>query len=104
MTQIDIGIKGGASRPILVTEELTRSNQELLFQARSLRLQGNYNFVWSCDGQILVRFQKNTKVVRITNSAHVNQLRAGLDLNPLPDHGRHQPGASFQSASVDAQI
>lgn len=102
ITQIDIGIKGGSSNPILITEELTRSNQELLFNARSLRNQGNFKFVWSCNGQVLVRFKKNSKVIRITGTAHVNQLRASLDLQPLPEHGRCHPGEAIGPTSDNA--
>lgn len=104
ISQIDIGIKRTTSCPILVSEELTRSNQELLFQARSLRSQGNYKFVWSCDGQVLVRYSQNSKVIRIIDTAHVNQLRAGLNLEPISDHGRHQPGASIQPSSNNSQV
>lgn len=89
ISQIDIGIKGTTSHPILVTEELTRSNQELLFQARSLRGQTNYKFVWS---------RQNSKVIRIVDSSHVNQLRSALNLEPFSDHGRHHSGASIGSS------
>lgn len=65
ISQTDIGIKSSASHPILVSEELTRSNQELLFQARSLRNQGNYKFVWYCNGQVLVRYRQNSKVIEL---------------------------------------
>lgn len=104
ISQIDIGIKGSVSRPILVTEELTRSNQELFFKARSLRNNGNYKFVWTCNGQVLVRFKQSSKVIRITDSEHVSQLQAGLHLEPSPDYGRHHLGASIQSTSDNTQI
>lgn len=104
ISQIDIGIKSSTSHPILVSEELTRSNQELLFQARSLRSQGNYKFVWSCNGQVLARYRQNSKVIGIIDLAHVNQLRAGLNLEPICDHGRHQPGAFIQPSQNNTQV
>lgn len=93
----DIGLTNCTSRyPILISEQLTRSNQELLFQARSLRGQGNYKFVWSKNGQILARFRNNSKVIRITDTSHVNNLRAVLNLSPLTEHGRHHTPTSIQ--------
>lgn len=80
----DIGINQTSNRPVLITEHLSRSNQELLYRARSLRGRDNYNFVWSCNGQILIRRKENTKVVRIIDSEHVNRLRTELGLPPLP--------------------
>lgn len=80
----DIGCSQQSRRPVLITEHLSRSNQELLYKARSLRGRDNYKFVWSCNGQILVRRRENTKVIRIVDSAHVNLLRAELGLEPLP--------------------
>lgn len=96
--QSDIGIANYTSRsPILISEQLTRSNQELLFRARSLRGQSNYKFVWSKNGQILARYRNNSKVIRITDTSHVNFLRAELNLQPLTEHGRHHASTSIQS-------
>lgn len=86
--QSDIGINNASRRPILISEQLTRSNQELLFQARSLREQNNFKFVWSTNGQILARHKQNTKVIRIIDSAHVNHLRSALNLPTLSEYGR----------------
>lgn len=86
ISQADIGINSSISHPILVSEELTRSNQELLFQERSLRSQGNYKFVWSFNGQVLARYRQGSKVIRIIDSTHVNELREGLSLEPISDY------------------
>lgn len=79
----DIGLRQQSCPPILITEHLSRLNQELLFQARSLRGLDNYTFVWSCNGQILARRTENTKVMRVIDTAHVNRLRTELGLEPL---------------------
>lgn len=100
----DIGIKGGTSRSILITEELTRSNQDLLYSARSLRGKGNYKFVWSSNGQILARYRQNSKVIRITDFAQVNQLRADLNLDPLLHHGRCRTTKPVESSSSHSSI
>lgn len=102
--QSDIGIKSGSSQPVIISEELTRSNQELLYQARSLRIRGNYKFVWSCNGQVLARFRKKSKVVRIVDTAHVNFLRAQVNLDPLPENGRRSSGTSFRSNQSFMQV
>lgn len=86
--QSDIVANSTSRRPVLISEQLTRENQELLYKARSLRGQNNYKFVWSSNGQILARQRLNSKVVRITDSEHVNRLRAELNLEPLPENGR----------------
>lgn len=86
--QSDIGINSTSRRPILISEQLTRGNQELLYKARSLRGQNLYKFVWSSNGQILVRQKANSKVIRILDSEHVNRLRAESNLEPLLEDGR----------------
>lgn len=86
--QSDIGINSTSRRPILISEQLTRANQELLYQARSLRGQNSFKFVWSTNGQVLARLKENTKVIRIIDFEHVNRLRSDFNLEPLPHHGQ----------------
>lgn len=74
----DIGLKQQSTKSILIAEQLTKENQELLFAARSLRGTNKFKFVCSNNGQILVRPQQNSKVIRITDLNHVNQ---GLPFN-----------------------
>lgn len=50
-----LGIDNTTRRPVLISEQLTRDNQELLYQARSLRGLNKFKFVWSTNGQILAR-------------------------------------------------
>lgn len=95
----DIGVSNSSRRPILISEHLTRANQELLFQARSLRGQNNFKFVWSSNGQILARRGENTKVIRISDTAHVNRLRSELNLEPLLENGQHITNFTVRNAS-----
>lgn len=95
----DIGLNSASRRPILISEQLTRSNQELLYQARSLRGQDKFKFVWSTNGQILARQKENSKVIRIIDCAHVNRLRAEFHLEPLPEHGRLHTSTTIQHDS-----
>lgn len=96
----DIGITNNFQRPILVTEQLTRSNQELSYQARSLRGHDGYKFIWSNNDQILARFKHNSKVIRVTDKTHINQLRLGLNREPLVEDGRHR-ATTFVQPSAD---
>lgn len=43
----DLALQQQSKRPLLITEQLTKTNQTLLYQARSLRGLDNYKFVWS---------------------------------------------------------
>lgn len=95
----DIGISQIHRRPVLISEQLTRHNQELLFQARSLREQNHYKFAWSNNGQILVRHRPNSKVIRIIDKAQINILRSELNLEPLADNGRLRTPIAFQPAT-----
>lgn len=90
ITLADIGIGQGSKKSLLITEQLTRSNQQLLFAARSLRDTHNFKFVWSSDGQILARSQPNAKVIRISEIGQVNELRSQINLPPLvlPKNGQ----------------
>lgn len=91
----DIGVQQQLKKPILITEQLTHSNQELLYQARSLRSGNNYKFIWSNNGQILARYRQESKVIRITDTIHVNKLRKELKLDPIAENGRHNSSSSI---------
>lgn len=76
----DIGISQQSKRPLLITEQLTRHNQELLFKARSIRGPGGFKFVWSKNGQILARHKENSRVIRITDQNQITQIKEQIDL------------------------
>lgn len=97
--QSDIGINSTSRRSILITEQLTRRNQELLYRARSLRCRDIFKFVWSSNGQILARQNQNSKVIRIVDTAHVNHLRSEANLEPLPENGRFHASTTGQISS-----
>lgn len=96
----DIGIEQNTPKAILITEQLTKDNQQLLFAARSLRTTHKFKFVWSCNGQVLVRPQQNSRVTRITDIAQVNDLRATINLTPLTvgKNGRLQSSSNIEPA------
>lgn len=100
----DLNLVQTSKKAILITEQLTRSNQELLYAARSLRNTHKYKFVWSNDGQILVRQQQGSKVIRITDISQVNDLKSSINLEPLtfPKNGRLSTNADIESPKSDS--
>lgn len=72
----EVGIKQNSRKPILIVEQLTKQNQQLLYKARSLRTSSDFKFVWSNNGQILARHRQGSKVIRIQDLNHIDQLRS----------------------------
>lgn len=97
-----IGITQTSNKPILITEQLTRENQELLFKARSLRTSNNFKFVWSNDGQILARKNPGSRVVRIRDADHVNSLRLE-NQSQQPQNGRIHSDIALTPSTGDKQ-
>lgn len=100
----DIGINQQHSRPILITEQLTRENQELLYQARSIRGSCGFKFVWTHNGQILVRRKVGDRVTRILDNNHLNQLKTELRLELHCNNGRSDTTTPVNYSSREAQV
>lgn len=100
ITPARIGVTQKSSRPLLITEELTKSNQELLYAARSLRDSNNYKFVWSTDGQILVRQHPRSKVIRIIDICHLNHLKTNIQL----ENGRIHTTIDVELGQCNTQV
>lgn len=66
------------NKPLIITEQLTKDNQKLLFEARSLRGRDKFKFIWSFNGQILARRKKKSPVIRIKDTNDVERLRSTL--------------------------
>lgn len=94
----DLKLVQGSKKAILIAEQLTRGNQELLYAARSLRQTHNFKFVWSNNGQILARQQQGSRVTRITSIDQINELRKAVNLESFvyPRNGRLQPDANLE--------
>lgn len=103
ITPSDLGIVQGSKKALLITEQLTKNNQELLYAARSLRHTHKYKYVWSNNGQVLVRPQQYSKVIRITDIGQVNELRIINNLEPLTlKNGRFPASINIESAEGNA--
>lgn len=96
-----IGVTQTSNKPIIITEQLTRDNQELLFKARSLRTSNKFKFVWSNNGQILARQSSGSRVIRIRDFDHINSLTS---LNHLqqPHNGRLCTDTAFRTSTGDS--
>lgn len=91
-----------SNKPILITEQLTRENQELLFKALSLRTSNKFKFVWSNDGQILARQSSGSRVIRIRDIDHINSL-SSLNHLQQAQNGRLCSNTAFTTRTGDEQ-
>lgn len=74
-------------RPLIITEHLTKENQKLFFEARSLRGRDKFKFVWTNNGQILARRKKRSSVIRIEDISDVERIKNSLSI-PKQDVNR----------------
>lgn len=50
----DLG-KSGVDKPVFVNEHLTKSKKILMFEARKIKIERDYKFLWSKNGKIIIR-------------------------------------------------
>lgn len=73
LTTADIGLAGPATN-IYVGDHLTPSNKLLLKQARQLKVDLNYSFLWIRDCKIFLRKNDKSKVIRVQNQSDLDKL------------------------------
>lgn len=102
----DIGLSQKSKKGILITEQLTKVNQELLYAARSLRHTHRYKFVWSNNGQILARPSQQSKVIRIKSIDHINELRSNINLEPFsfPNYERLLTRSTIEANQSNPEV
>ena len=66
---------GGSFPKVFINEDLTRHRAKIFFTARQLKRQGVFTDVWTADGRICVKDQRN-KVHYITRLQDVNKFAA----------------------------
>ncbi len=64
-------------RQIYLQEDLTRTTQELLFNARKLKESHGYKFVWSKKGKVYARASETSKAIRIDSLVQLKKLSEG---------------------------
>lgn len=81
----DIKISQRSNSPLIITEQLTDKNQRLLFDARSLRGPSGFKYVWSSNGQILLRLRNKSRVIRVLDHNQIELLRIKHNIAPPCD-------------------
>lgn len=93
----EIKHKQTSNKPLIISEHLTKENQKLFSQARSLRGRDKFKFVWTSHGQILARRKKKSSVIRIRDESDVERLESSL----RNSNGRTQPRPPRQNSTQE---
>lgn len=57
----------GESKPIYVNEHLTRKKKHILFEARRIKFDKNYKFLWTKAGKIFIRKDERSTVINLNS-------------------------------------
>ncbi len=60
--------------PVFLNDSLSPARRRLLAQARQLRKDLGYKYIWLRNGNILLRKEENAPVVEIRTQADLNEL------------------------------
>jgi hypothetical protein len=69
--------------PIYIRENLTSKSNFLFKEARDLRKQYNFQFVWTKNGQIFLRKNESEKIIHVVNEEVIQNLRLNLNSTHL---------------------
>lgn len=70
----------GDEKPIYIDEALTKHTYNLLSEAKKLKKYG-VKFIWTSNGDVLMREKENDKVVKIRSEQHIDEIRKQLTHN-----------------------
>jgi hypothetical protein len=76
----DLGMDG-AKNQVFVNEYLTKKTIELLYKARDLKKNYDYEFVWAKNGIVYAREHKNTESIKIENDKTLYQIIENLNIH-----------------------
>jgi hypothetical protein len=62
--------------PIYIRENLTSKGNKLFKEARELRKQLNFKFVWTKNGLVFLRKNETEKIIRVVSEEIIHQLRS----------------------------
>lgn len=68
------GFTGMQKRNIYISEDLDKKVRQLLMEAKKLKRDSGYAYVWVKNGQIYARKTESSNAIRIKDHAHVEQL------------------------------
>ncbi len=102
----EIGFSDLGRRQLYIHEDLTKFAQELLFNARQLKTDNCFKFVWSKKGQIYARRSETSKAVRLTNVQQVAELKkkAQADEEGEPSEDDRAVGDDDAAETEDEEI
>lgn len=60
----DIGIQG-ETKQVYINEHLTRKKKHILFEARRLKYEKQYKYLWTRNGKIFIRKEDNSGVINL---------------------------------------
>lgn len=69
-----LGFTTQEETPVYVCEQLTPKAARLYFLARDLIKSTTFTFCWTAYGNVYVRKDENSPIIKITNEAQINQL------------------------------
>uniref|UniRef100_A0A8D8SSS6 FP protein C-terminal domain-containing protein n=1 Tax=Cacopsylla melanoneura TaxID=428564 RepID=A0A8D8SSS6_9HEMI len=56
-----------ANKPVFVNEHLTRKRKNIMFEARKLKNEKNYKFLWSRNGKILIKKNETSITIQLNS-------------------------------------
>lgn len=65
----------GPTRPVYVSECLTRNTQKIYFHARKFQRSHDYKFCWTSRGIVYLKKDTNSKQVRVSSESDIEALR-----------------------------
>ncbi|XP_046688637.1 uncharacterized protein LOC124374476 [Homalodisca vitripennis] len=64
----------GVDQPVYINESLTLTRRKLLGEARRLKREKNYKFLWVRNGKIFLRREESARVVHVTCQADLSKV------------------------------
>lgn len=75
----DIGFTDSNAEVIYMNESLTPHRRKIFNEARALKKEKGYTFLWVRNGKILLRESEGSRVIAVTSSAQITKLRDKKD-------------------------
>ncbi|XP_008479185.1 spindle pole body component 110-like [Diaphorina citri] len=71
---INVHVPIGLDRPIYVNDHLTRQRKEIMFQARQMKTERNYKFLWTRNGKIFIRKDERSVVINLNTKEDLKKI------------------------------
>lgn len=63
-----------ANKPVFVNEHLTRKRKNIMFEARKLKNEKNYKFLWSRNGKILIKKNETSTTIQLNSLDDLSKI------------------------------